>query len=69
MLLALPVLGLVGVTFASMALVFNALAKGYDFFTYYFTLVDHADDLPVGRVLSDGADAAAGCRRSAACCR
>ena len=39
MLLALPVLGLVGVTFASVALVFNALAKGYDFFTYYFTLV------------------------------
>ena len=39
MLLALPVLGLVGVTFASLALVFNALAKGYDFFTYYFTLV------------------------------
>lgn len=39
MLLALPVLGFVGVTFASLALVFNALAKGYDFFTYYFTLV------------------------------
>ena len=39
MLLALPILGLVGVTFASLALVFNALAKGYDFFTYYFTLV------------------------------
>ena len=39
MLLALPLLGLVGVTFASIALVFNALAKGYDFFTYYFTLV------------------------------
>jgi lipooligosaccharide transport system permease protein len=39
MLLALPVLGLVGITFASLALVFNALAKGYDFFTYYFTLV------------------------------
>jgi lipooligosaccharide transport system permease protein len=39
MLLALPVLGLVGVTFASLALVFNSLAKGYDFFTYYFTLV------------------------------
>jgi lipooligosaccharide transport system permease protein len=39
MLLALPVLGLVGVTFASLALVFNAVAKGYDFFTYYFTLV------------------------------
>ncbi|HEX7437139.1 MAG TPA: ABC transporter permease [Caldimonas sp.] len=39
MLLALPVLGLVGITFASIALVFNSLAKGYDFFTYYFTLV------------------------------
>jgi len=39
MLLALPVLGLVGVTFASVALVFNAVAKSYDFFTYYFTLV------------------------------
>jgi len=39
MLIALPVLGLVGVTFASIALVFNAVAKGYDFFTYYFTLV------------------------------
>jgi lipooligosaccharide transport system permease protein len=39
MLLALPVLALTGITFASVALVFNALAKGYDFFTYYFTLV------------------------------
>lgn len=39
MLLALPVLGFVGITFASLALVFNAIAKGYDFFTYYFTLV------------------------------
>lgn len=39
MLLALAVLGGVGVVFASIALVFNALAKGYDFFTYYFTLV------------------------------
>lgn len=39
MLLALPVLGLAGVTFASLGLVFNAVAKGYDFFTYYFTLV------------------------------
>ncbi|MDZ4160834.1 MAG: ABC transporter permease [Burkholderiales bacterium] len=38
LLLALPVLALAGVTFASLALVFNALAKGYDFFTYYFTL-------------------------------
>ncbi len=39
MVLAIPVLALVGVTFASVALVFNAVAKGYDFFTYYFTLV------------------------------
>jgi lipooligosaccharide transport system permease protein len=39
MLWALPVLCLVGVAFASVALVFNALARGYDFFTYYFTLV------------------------------
>ena len=39
MVLALPVLWLTGVTFASIALVFNALARGYDFFTYYFTLV------------------------------
>jgi len=39
MLLALPVLGLVGITFASIGLVFNAVARGYDFFTYYFTLV------------------------------
>jgi len=39
MLVALPVLALVGITFASIALVFNSLAKGYDFFTYYFTLV------------------------------
>jgi lipooligosaccharide transport system permease protein len=39
LLVALPVLGFVGITFASIALVFNALAQGYDFFTYYFTLV------------------------------
>ena len=39
MLLALPVLGLAGITFASVGLIFNAVAKGYDFFTYYFTLV------------------------------
>jgi lipooligosaccharide transport system permease protein len=39
LILALPLLGFVGITFASIALVFNALAKGYDFFTYYFTLV------------------------------
>ena len=39
LLAAWPVLLLTGVTFSCIALVFNALAKGYDFFTYYFTLV------------------------------
>jgi len=38
-LLVLPLLFLVGMTFASMGLIFNALARGYDFFNYYFTLV------------------------------
>ena len=38
LLVAWPILFGVGVTFSCMALVFNALAKGYDFFTYYFTL-------------------------------
>lgn len=38
-LLVLPLLFLIGMTFGSLGLVFNALAKGYDFFTYYFTLV------------------------------
>jgi len=37
-LLAWPVLLGVGMTFSCLALIFNALAKGYDFFTYYFTL-------------------------------
>jgi lipooligosaccharide transport system permease protein len=39
LLVAWAVLIGVGVMFASIALIFNALAKGYDFFTYYFTLV------------------------------
>jgi lipooligosaccharide transport system permease protein len=39
LLVAWPILLAVGVMFASIALIFNALAKGYDFFTYYFTLV------------------------------
>lgn len=38
LLLAWPILWLVGITFSCVALIFNALAKGYDFFTYYFTL-------------------------------
>ena len=38
LLLAWPLLVLVGIVFSSIALIFNALAKGYDFFTYYFTL-------------------------------
>ena len=39
LLVAWPVLLFVGTMFSSIALIFNALAKGYDFFTYYFTLV------------------------------
>ena len=38
LLAAWPVLLGVGIAFSCMALIFNALAKGYDFFTYYFTL-------------------------------
>lgn len=36
--LVLPLLFLIGMTFASLGLVVNAVARGYDFFTYYFTL-------------------------------
>ena len=39
LIVAWPVLQCVGIMFSSIALIFNALAKGYDFFTYYFTLV------------------------------
>ena len=38
LLLAWLILLCVGITFSCIALIFNALAKGYDFFTYYFTL-------------------------------
>ncbi len=38
LLVAWPVLLGVGITFSCIALIFNALAKVYDFFTYYFTL-------------------------------
>ena len=38
LLLAWPILLGVGMTFSCIALIFNALARGYDFFTYYFTL-------------------------------
>ena len=38
LLAAWPVLLGAGVTFSCLALIFNALARGYDFFTYYFTL-------------------------------
>ncbi|WP_025917963.1 ABC transporter permease [Herminiimonas sp. CN] len=37
--LVLPLLFIIGMTFASMGLVINALARGYDFFTFYFTMV------------------------------
>jgi len=38
-LLVPPLLLLTGICFASIALIVNAIAKAYDFFTYYFTLV------------------------------
>jgi len=38
LLAAWPILLCAGITFSCLALIFNALAKGYDFFTYYFTL-------------------------------
>ncbi len=38
LLAAWPVLGAAGITFSCIALIFNALARSYDFFTYYFTL-------------------------------
>jgi lipooligosaccharide transport system permease protein len=39
LLLALPVIVLIGLAFAGMGLAINALASGYDFFSYYMTLV------------------------------
>ena len=39
LLVAWPVLLAAGIMFASIALIFNALAKGYDFFTYYFAVL------------------------------
>ena len=39
MLFVLPLLLLIGATAAALGLVVNALAKNYDFFTYYFTIV------------------------------
>jgi len=38
LLAAWPVLLGAGIAFSCIALIFNALARGYDFFTYYFTL-------------------------------
>ena len=38
LVLALPVIFLTGLCFAATGLVVNALARGYDFFTFYFTL-------------------------------
>ena len=39
MVLVLPLLFLIGLTASAIALVVNAYAKNYDFFTYYFTIV------------------------------
>jgi lipooligosaccharide transport system permease protein len=68
MLLALPLLGIVGATFASIALVFNALARGYDFFTYYFTLVLTPMTF-LSACTSDRSDARVAASRGLPCCR
>jgi lipooligosaccharide transport system permease protein len=39
LVLVIPVAALVGLTFSALGLCFNAKAKGYDSFSYYFTLV------------------------------
>ena len=39
MLLTVPVIAAVGLCFAAMGLVVNAVARSYDFFNFYFTLV------------------------------
>ena len=39
LLLVLPVVALTGLVFGAIGLCINALARSYDFFTYYFTLV------------------------------
>jgi lipooligosaccharide transport system permease protein len=39
MLLTVPVIATVGLCFAAMGLVVNAVARSYDFFNFYFTLV------------------------------
>lgn len=39
MLLALPLIFVIGMAGASLGLVVNALARSYDFFTYYFTII------------------------------
>ncbi len=39
MLLTIPVIAAVGLCFAAMGLIINAIARSYDFFNFYFTLV------------------------------
>jgi lipooligosaccharide transport system permease protein len=39
LLAVLPVVALTGLVFGALGLCFNAVARGYDFFSYYFTLV------------------------------
>jgi lipooligosaccharide transport system permease protein len=39
LVLVVPLVMLAGLAFGAIGLCFNALARGYDFFTYYFTLV------------------------------
>jgi lipooligosaccharide transport system permease protein len=39
LLAVVPVVGLTGLAFGALGLCFNAMARGYDFFSYYFTVV------------------------------
>ena len=54
---ALPVIVLIGLAFAGMGLVVNALAHGYDFFSYYMTLVLTPMMMLSGVFFPAGADA------------
>ena len=61
----LPLGFLVGLTFGAFGLVMNALAPGYDFFTYFFTLVLTPMLLFSGVYLPGRADAGVAARRRA----
>ena len=65
----LPLGFLVGLTFGAFGLVMNALAPGYDFFTYFFTLVLTPMLLFSGVYLPGRPDAGVACAASRTSCR